>query len=267
MAGGVALNCVANGRLLREGPFENIWIQPAAGDAGGALGARAAGLASRTRNQPRQPQSPTRRRARCSDRRSTNDDIGLFLDSMGATYERIADEDGRCSIAWRVCWPRRRSSAGFRDGWSSDRVRSAAAASSATPRSPRMQQKMNVKIKFRESFRPFAPCVLREHVDEYFEMRPGEDSPYMLHGRARARAVAHGARATTIAPRMAGSRSRVRVVGAAVHSAGDHPRRLLGAQCRRSTQQRHGRYYRLMKRFHALTGCPGHRQYQLQHPR
>ena len=93
MAGGVALNCVANGRLLREGPFENIWIQPAAGDAGGALGA-ALLVWHRELEQPRQPQSPDAQKGSLLGPAFSNDDIGLFLDSMGATYERIADEDG-----------------------------------------------------------------------------------------------------------------------------------------------------------------------------
>ncbi len=92
MAGGVALNCVANGRLLREGPFENIWIQPAAGDAGGALGA-ALLVWHRDLNQPRQPQLPDAQSGSLLGPAFSNDDIGLFLDSMGATYERLADED------------------------------------------------------------------------------------------------------------------------------------------------------------------------------
>jgi carbamoyltransferase len=121
-------------------------------------------------------------------------------------------------------------------------------------RSPGMQQKMNVKIKFRESFRPFAPCVLREHVDEYFDVRPGEDSPYMLlvaPVRERWRApLSDEDRA-----RMRDPDLRVRVsvprstVPAITHV--DYSARVQTVDA-----TRHGRYYRLMHRFHALTGCP-----------
>jgi carbamoyltransferase len=122
------------------------------------------------------------------------------------------------------------------------------------PRSPRMQQKMNVSIKFRESFRPFAPCVLREHVDEYFAMRPDEDSPYMLmvapvHDRWRTALSDDDLR------KMQDPDLRIRVsvprssVPAITHV--DYSARVQTVDA-----VRHGRYYRLMRRFHALTGCP-----------
>jgi carbamoyltransferase len=122
------------------------------------------------------------------------------------------------------------------------------------PRSPRMQQKMNVSIKFRESFRPFAPCVLREHVDEYFDMRAGEDSPYMLlvaPVRERWRtSVSDADRAKMEDPdlriRVSVPRSTVPAITHVDYSA----------RVQTVDAERHGRYYRLMKRFLALTGCP-----------
>jgi carbamoyltransferase len=122
------------------------------------------------------------------------------------------------------------------------------------PRSPRMQQKMNVKIKFRESFRPFAPCVLREHVHEYFEMRPDEDSPYMLLV-APLRTQWRSELSDDARRRLRDPDLRIRVsvprstVPAITHV--DYSARVQTVDA-----ERHGRFYRLMRRFHALTGCP-----------
>src|SRR5262249_30503238 len=158
--------------------FENIWIQPAAGDAGGALGA-AELVWHRELDQPRRLLLPDAQQGSLLGPRFGNEDIGLFLDSMGATYDRIADEEDLLERVARLIADEKVI------GWFQGRMEFGPRALGCRsiigdPRSPRMQQKMNVSIKFRESFRPFAPCVLREHVDEYFEMRPGADSPYML---------------------------------------------------------------------------------------
>jgi carbamoyltransferase len=252
MAGGVALNCVANGRLLREGPFENIWIQPAAGDAGGALGA-ALLVWHHQMNQPRQPRLPDAQKGSLLGPSFENDDIGLFLDCVGAAYERIADEDVLLDKVARLVADEK--VVGWFQGPMEFGPRALGCRSIiGDPRSPRMQQKMNVSIKFRESFRPFAPCVLREHVDEYFDMRAGEDSPYMLlvaPVREKWRTSLNDADRQ----KMADPDLRVRVsvprstVPAITHV--DY-----SARVQTVDPERHGRYYRLMSRFHALTGCP-----------
>ena len=191
LAGGVALNCVANGRLLREGPFDDIWIQPAAGDAGGALGAALFVWHQLLRQAARR----RRRRRACSGSlpraRSYGDDEidARSSTAQGARYQR-ARRRGRAARARRRAAGRRaRSSAGSRGAWSSARARSAPAASSATRASPKMQATMNLKIKFRESFRPFAPACCASTSRECFELRPAE-SPYMLLVAAGARGAA-----------------------------------------------------------------------------
>ena len=252
MAGGVALNCVANGRLRREGPFEHIWIQPAAGDAGGALGA-ALLVRHRELNHPRRPESPDAQSGSLLGPAYSNDDIGLFLDSMGATYEQVADEDRLLERVARLMADEKII------GWFQGRMEFGPRALGCRsiigdPRSPRMQQKMNVSIKFRESFRPFAPCVLREHAHEYFDMRPDQESPYMLFV-----AAVRDQWRTTLTDRdrrdMDDPDLRIRVsvprstVPAITHV--DYSARVQTVDA-----DRHGRYYRLMKRFHGLTGCP-----------
>jgi carbamoyltransferase len=252
MAGGVALNCVANGRLLREGPFESIWIQPAAGDAGGSLGA-ALLVWHHELKQPRTVQVPDAQKGSLLGPAFANADIGAFLDSMGAAYERIDNEDELLDRVARLIADERVI------GWFQGRMEFGPRALGCRsilgdPRSPRMQQKMNVSIKFRESFRPFAPCVLREYVHEYFEMRPDEDSPYMLMVapvRERWR--------TTLSDldrqKMADPDLRVRVaVPRSVVPAITHVD--YSARVQTVDADRHGRYYRLMQRFHAITGCP-----------
>jgi carbamoyltransferase len=252
MAGGVALNCVANGRLLREGPFEHIWIQPAAGDAGGALGA-ALLVWHHHLNQPRQPQSPDAQKGSLLGPVYPNDDISLFLDCMGATYERVRDEQ---VLLDRVAGLMAEEKV---IGWFQGKMEFGPRALGCRsiigdPRSPRMQQKMNVKIKFRESFRPFAPCVLREHVDEYFEMRANEDSPYMLLV-APVRPQWRTPLSDADREKMADPDLRIRLsVPRSTMPAITHVD--YSARVQTVDEKRHGRYYRLMKRFHEITGCP-----------
>jgi len=176
LAGGVALNCVGNGRILREGPFERIWIQPAAGDAGGALGA-ALSVWHQHLDQPRAD-------SRGSDTMHgsylgpeyTNDQIREFLDSAGARYRQLDHREVAARVAELLAQEKV-------VGWFQGRMEFGPRALGARsilgdPRSPRMQSVMNLKIKFRESFRPFAPSVLRERVSDFFELDC--DSPYML---------------------------------------------------------------------------------------
>ena len=182
LAGGVALNCVGNGRILREGPFENIWIQPAAGDAGGALGT-AQFIWYQLLDKPRTPspqelQSDSQHGSLLGPQ-FDDDQIAAQLDRMGAVYETCADEEQLCDkVAAHLAQEKV-------VGWFEGRMEFGPRALGARsilgdPRSDKMQSIMNLKIKFRESFRPFAPSVLREKVADYFQMRPQEDSPYML---------------------------------------------------------------------------------------
>jgi len=178
LAGGVALNCVGNGRILREGPFDNIWIQPAAGDAGGALGA-ALFVWYQLLNNERKVDGHDSQHASLLGPDFSNEQIRLFLDSVNARYhshqdqeqlfDKVADLIGQEKV---IGWFQGRMEFGPRALGNRSIIGDA--------RSEKMQTVMNLKIKFRESFRPFAPCVLREDVADYFQMRPEEDSPYML---------------------------------------------------------------------------------------
>ena len=176
LAGGVALNCVGNGRLLREGPFDELWIQPAAGDAGGALGV--AQLAwHRHCGRPRTP-TPGRDAMRGAylGPEYLEEEIEGYLRGIGAAYRRPEREALLAEVA--------RLLAGEKVvGWFNGRMEFGPRALGARsilgdPRSPRMQAQMNIKIKFREGFRPFAPSVLRERASRYFELEA--ESPYML---------------------------------------------------------------------------------------
>jgi carbamoyltransferase len=178
LAGGVALNCVANGRVLREGPFENIWIQPAAGDAGGALGA-ALFTWHQLLDNPRQPIAPDAQQGSLLGPEFDDDEIATLLAEKEAVATRYETDDELCGAVADLIANEKVV------GWFQGRMEFGPRALGGRSilgdaRSRRMQSVMNLKIKFRESFRPFAPIVLREHVDQYFEMRPNEDSPYML---------------------------------------------------------------------------------------
>jgi carbamoyltransferase len=175
LAGGVALNCVGNGRILREGPFEELWIQPASGDAGGALGV-AQLIWHRHLASPRRVNTHDSMRGAYLGPEFSPDEIRAFLDRAGAVYrcmqpdeliERTADILTQGSVV----------------GWFAGRMEFGPRALGARsilgdPRNPVMQSQMNIKIKFREGFRPFAPSVLREKVADWFEL--DTDSPYML---------------------------------------------------------------------------------------
>jgi carbamoyltransferase len=176
MAGGVALNCVGNGRILREGPFKRIFIQPAAGDAGGALGV--AQLAwHRYLGKPRRVAAgkDSMKGAYLGPSYSP-EEIEAFLKKAGAVYERLEQPALNRRVAGLLADEK---ILGWFDGRMEFGPRALGSRSIiGDPRSPRMQAQMNLKIKFREGFRPFAPSVLRERVQDYFEMDC--DSPYML---------------------------------------------------------------------------------------
>ncbi len=175
LAGGVALNCVANGRLSREGPFRNIWIQPAAGDAGGAIGAALATWYQYLENDRPAPKSDAMRGSYLGPTYSA-EDIAASLEELGAVYEVLNDDDLPGHVASVLA-----------DenvvGWFQGRMEFGPRALGGRsilgdPRSTNMQSIMNLKIKYRESFRPFAPSVLAERVSDYFDIQ--STSPYML---------------------------------------------------------------------------------------
>lgn len=176
MAGGVALNCVGNGRVLREGPFKGIWIQPAAGDAGGALGA-ALSAWHLYENKPRNANNvKDQMKGSYLGPAFSNDEVELRLKQLGAAYVRLDEKDLFTRVADELA-------AGKVVGWFQGRMefgpRSLGGRSIlGDARNTKMQSVMNLKIKYRESFRPFAPSVLRERVNSYFQMDC--DSPYML---------------------------------------------------------------------------------------
>ena len=178
LAGGVALNCVANGRLLREGPFENLWIQPAAGDAGGALGA-ALFVWYQLLENPRDNKGFDSQRGSLLGEQESQESIEQYLNSVGAVYQYLPEEEKLCDrVAELIADEKVVGHVGGRMEFGPRALGARSILGDA--RSTKMQEIMNVKIKFRESFRPFAPAVMQEHVDEFFEMRPMEDSPYML---------------------------------------------------------------------------------------
>ncbi len=180
MAGGVALNCVGNGKILRDGPFEEIWIQPAAGDAGGALGAALSVWYQREGN-PRDVGKICgggidAMKASYLGPEFSNDEIASRLEAMGAKLRRLSREEMIRFAAQALADEKV-------VGWFHGRMEFGPRALGARsilgdPRSPKMQSVMNLKIKYRESFRPFAPSVLREFAPDYFELT--KDSPYML---------------------------------------------------------------------------------------
>uniref|UniRef100_A0A832DN11 Carbamoyltransferase n=1 Tax=Ignavibacterium album TaxID=591197 RepID=A0A832DN11_9BACT len=176
LAGGVALNCVANGRLLREGPFENIWIQPAAGDAGGALGAALIGW-YKYHNKPRTADGKTdQQKGSYLGPQYSDDEIHSFIKSNNLVAKKYEADDLIKIVADLIA---NEKVIGWFDGRMEFGPRALGARSIVgDARSPKMQATMNIKIKFREGFRPFAPSVLYEKVSEYFEI--DKESPYML---------------------------------------------------------------------------------------
>lgn len=246
LAGGVALNCVANGRILRETPFENLWIQPAAGDAGGALGA-ALFVWYQLLDNPRSPDGRDKQKASLLGPAYDDEQIRRFLTERGATYHTCRDEQDLTSRVAELI------EQGKVIGWFQGRMEFGPRALGSRSiigdaRSQEMQSIMNLKIKFRESFRPFAPCVLREDVGDYFEMRPNEDSPYML----LVAAVRQDKRLDSVGRSLQGLdklKARRSVVPAITHV--DY-----SARVQTVDPERHPRLHRLMTAFKQKTGCP-----------
>ena len=180
LAGGVALNCVANGQFLRASPFKHLWIQPAAGDAGGALGAALA-LWHHHYEQPRIESNPgvphtDAMRGSYLGTQYSNEEICGFLSGVDAVYESYPEEELVTKVAELI---RQGKVIGWFQGAMEFGPRALGSRSIiGDPRLPEMQRKMNLKIKYRESFRPFAPSVLAEDAEEYFDLKT--PSPYML---------------------------------------------------------------------------------------
>ena len=247
MAGGVALNCVGNGRILREGPFEKIWIQPAAGDAGGAIGV-ALTIWHRHLGKVRSLNGhhSDSMKAGLLGPRFSEQEIEEFLNSKGIPYRRLAEEDVAREAA-------RILADGHVVGWFQGRMEFGPRALGARsilgdPRSPKMQSLMNLKIKFRESFRPFAPSVLYDHVSDYFDMKC--DSPYMLLV-APVREDKRLSRSSEEKDLFGIERLNVprSVIPAVTHV--DYSARVQTV-CREGNPK----YYELIRAFHELTECP-----------
>jgi len=260
LAGGVALNCVGNGRILREGPFEKLWIQPAAGDAGGALGA-ALFVWYQLLNKPRIPHQPDAQHASLLGPAFDSRDIAERLQRLGAKFHRFDSEDTLLDRLTDLIVSEK--VVGVVQGRMEFGPRALGSRSIiGDARSRTMQATMNLKTKFRESFRPFAPCVLQEDVSEWFDMRPNEESPYMLlvapvRAEKRVAAPVSGADESPSTSPPDGEMARgleklkhIRSVIPAVTHV-DYSARIQTVD-----PQRHGRFYRLMKRFKDRTGCP-----------
>ena len=248
LAGGVALNCVANGRIAREGPFEKIWIQPAAGDAGGALGT-ALLIWHQLLGKARTVGETDSQHGSLLGPRFGNDQVRSFLDRAGARYQLYQDEEALCQTVARLL------ADGKVVGWMHGRMEFGPRALGSRSilgdaRSRRMQSLMNLKIKFRESFRPFAPSVLRERAEEYFDMPAGHDSPYMLLvapvAEEKRLPIADDRKGLKGLDRLQLARSEIPAV---THVDGS-------ARVQTVDRDRHGRYYRLLKAFDKLTRCP-----------
>jgi carbamoyltransferase len=178
LAGGVALNCVANGKILRDGRFKNIWIQPAAGDAGGALGAALAAYHLH-KGQPRTPNAGVALDGMKGSYLGPSFSQGEIEEALTAAGARFTVADDAAMLSESVDALVAEKAVGWFQGRMEFGPRALGARSIlGDPRSPKMQATLNLKVKYRESFRPFAPSVLREDVKEWFEL--DEDSPYML---------------------------------------------------------------------------------------
>jgi len=178
LAGGVALNCVANGVLLREGPFERLWIQPAAGDAGGAVGAALYGWHQILDNSREVDGVHDQMQGAYLGPRFGGDEVAAWLDERGYPYERLTGSARAERIARAIADG---DVVGLLQGRMEFGPRALGHRSIiGDARSPAMQSIMNLKIKYRESFRPFAPAVLDDQASKYFDIEPGIESPYML---------------------------------------------------------------------------------------
>ena len=245
LAGGVALNCVANGKVLRDGKFDQIWIQPAAGDAGGAVGAALAAY-HRFKGQPRVVGNTDGMSGAFLGPEFSQADIEQRLAAAGAHFS-VLDEEAMVETTAKALADQ------LAIGWFQGRMefgpRSLGARSIlGDPRSPAMQKNLNLKVKYRESFRPFAPAVLREDAADWFEIEG--DSPYMLIvadvRNDKRRVMTAAEQALFGIDKLNVSRSEIPAVTHIDYSA----------RIQTVSAATNPLFHRLLVRFKALTGCP-----------
>lgn len=246
LAGGVALNCVANGRLLREGIFDEIWVQPASGDAGGALGT-ALFIWHQLLGKARQPDPVAPQFGSAWGPEYSQEEVTRFLDQQEAVYEVAHDDAALCQRVAELI------AAGQVVGWMQGRMEFGPRALGhrsilGDPRNREMQSKMNLKIKFRESFRPFAPSVLAERASDYFVFDADKHSPFMLlvadvHPNQRLPTETGHATGLELLKQI---RSTIPAVTHVDNSA----------RLQTVDRERNPLYYRLLQEFEAQTGCP-----------
>ena len=248
LAGGVALNCVGNGRIQREGPFDNVWIQPAAGDAGGALGV-ALLIWHQLLDHPREVDQPDSQMGSLLGPRFGDEQIRQALSEAGAVYHHFPDEDELCSQVAELLdsqqvigWMQGRMEFGPRALGSRSIIGDA--------RDREMQTVMNVKIKFRESFRPFAPSVLEERASAHFEMKAEQPSPYMLLVAPvqPSQRLQPGEEANYLKglQKLKGTRSQLPAITHVDYSA----------RVQTVDETRNPHYHKLLRAFEQKTGCP-----------
>jgi carbamoyltransferase len=245
LAGGVALNCVANGKLLRDGAFDNVWIQPAAGDAGGAVGAALAAV-HLFEGKPRTVNGRDGMAGSLLGPQYAQADIERRLTSAGARFRAVSDDEMIEATAQALAG---QQAVGWFQGRMEFGPRSLGARSIlGDPRSPAMQKNLNLKVKYRESFRPFAPSVLREDVAGWFELET--DSPYMLLvadvRKDRRRAMTDAEQALFGIDKLNVARSEIPAVTHVDYSA----------RVQTVDADTNPLFHRLLARFKALTGCP-----------
>jgi carbamoyltransferase len=249
LAGGVALNCVANGKLLRSGIFDNVFVQPAAGDAGGALGA-ALFVHYQLLDNERVADPGDSCQGSLLGPEFSNEEVRAELDKLGAVYEFIEDEAelletvaGKAADENVIGWFAGRMEFGPRALGCRSII--------GDPRSPAMQTQMNLRIKFRESFRPFAPVVLREDVGDYFDL--DSDSPYMLMvADVKENLRLELGEEDRDAMNDPDLRKRVNVPRSTIPAVTHVD---MSARVQTVDERRHGRFYRLLKEFKKQTGC------------
>jgi len=245
LAGGVALNCVGNGRILREGIFDDIWVQPASNDAGGALGV-AQFIWHQLLDHSRTPGKIDSQKGSLLGPRFDHESCLETVNREEAPFTHLESEDERAR------WIAERINEGKVVGLMQGRMEFGPRALGCRsilgdPRSEKMQRLINLKIKYRESFRPFAPSVLRENASEWFDFDPNQESPYMLlvTGVKESRQRASDDRAKGL-DRLQVARSEIPAVTHVNQSA----------RVQTVDPERHGFYYKVVAAFEKLTGCP-----------
>jgi carbamoyltransferase len=246
LAGGVALNCVANGKVLREGRFRNIWVQPAAGDSGGALGAALAVHHIHEGRARVLPNALDGMQGAYLGPEFAPADIENRLTTAGARFATVPHDDMLDATAKALA-------EGQAVGWFQGRMEFGPRALGnrsilGDPRSPTMQKQLNLKVKYRESFRPFAPSVLREEVANWFDL--DVDSPYML--LVASVAQQHMRRMTSEQEELFGI-DKLNVVRSTIPAVTHVD---YSARVQTVHRETNPVYYELISRFHRLTGCP-----------